>query len=628
MTPPMDELAQTLFEEAGDGLYLFDPDDGHIVDVNPMAQRLTGYPRHELLTMSVKSLFSSEVAGGMVRLFRAYQSTGLFHSQEGFRLRCPGGTIPVNLTVTRMHAKHRTLGLITARDITERRDAEEALRRSERYYRSLFENAHDAIMLIDPATERILDVNRRACDLYGVERQEFLALTLREIAATNAAGDTQEATSLSSSSLHHFDTVHRRKDGSLMHLEVNYSVVAYGDQKAILMINRDVTERKRLGEQLRQAQKMEAVGRLAGGIAHDFNNLLTVVIGYSECLVADLSTQANAQHMAQEIRTAAERAAELTGQLLAFGRKAIVAPKVLQLNVSIRQTEAMLRRLIGEDIELAIALSAADLKICMDPGQLHQVILNLSLNARDAMPQGGRLTIATASLLLDEQTVRTKPNLQPGPHAVVTVSDTGCGMTPEVLDHLFEPFFTTKEVGKGTGLGLATAYGIIEQAGGQTEVESKPGQGATFRIFLPRVEVPATDLEIQLPDHPLRGAETVLLVEDERMVRAYTGHVLRERGYQVLEASDGSEALKLCTEHPGPLHLLLTDVVLPRLSGRELAERSAALRPGLRVLYISGYTGDMVLRHGVIESDVQFLSKPFTPKALAGKVREVLDSPA
>jgi PAS domain S-box-containing protein len=622
----MDELAQTLFEEAGDGLYLFDPEDGRIIDVNPMAQRLTGYSRHELLTMSVKSLFSSEAAGGMVRLFRAYQSTGLFHSQEGYRLRCPGGTIPVNLTVTRIHAKHRTLGLITARDITERREAEEALRRSERYYRSLYENAHDPIMLIDPTTERVLDVNRRACDMYGFERDEFLNLTLKEISVES--GGTAETESLSTSGFHQFETIHRRKNGSQMHLDVNYSVVAYGEQKAILMINRDVTERKRLEEQLRQAQKMEAVGRLAGGIAHDFNNLLTVVIGYSDCLVADLPKQASAQRMAKEIHTAAERAAELTGQLLAFGRKAIVSPKVLQLNGAIRETEAMLRRLIGEDIELAITLVPADLKIRMDPGQLHQVILNLSLNARDAMPKGGRLTIATAPLLLDDQAARTRPNLQSGPHALLTVGDTGCGMSPDVVAHLFEPFFTTKEVGKGTGLGLATVYGIIDQAGGHTEVETKPGQGTTFRIYLPRVEVPATDLEIQLPGSPLRGAETVLLVEDERLVRAYTGHVLRERGYQVLEAADGAEALKLCTEHPGPLHLLLTDVVLPRLSGRELAERTTALRPGLRVLYISGYTGDTVLRHGVIQEDVQFLAKPFTPKALAGKVREVLDSPA
>jgi len=626
MTLPMDELAQTLFEEAGDGLYLFDPEDGRIIDVNPMAQRLTGYARHELLTMSVKSLFTSEAAGGMVRLFRAYQSTGLFHSQEGYRLRCPGGTIPVNLTVTRIHAKHRTLGLITARDITERREAEEALRRSERYYRSLYENAHDPIMLIDPATQRVLDVNRRACDMYGFEREEFLNLTLKEISVD--PGGAAEAESLSTSGFHHFETTHRRKVGTQMHLDVNYSVVAYGEHKAILMINRDVTERKQLEEQLRQAQKMEAVGRLAGGIAHDFNNLLTVVIGYSDCLMVDLPKQASAQRMAKEIHTAAERAAELTGQLLAFGRKAIISPRVLQLNGAIRETEAMLRRLIGEDIELAIDLPPADLKIRMDPGQLHQVILNLSLNARDAMPKGGRLTIATAPFNLDDQAARTRPNLQPGPHALLTFGDTGCGMGPDVVAHLFEPFFTTKEVGKGTGLGLATVYGIIDQAGGHTDVETKQGHGTTFRIYLPHVEVPATDLEIQLPGSPLRGAETVLLVEDERMVRAYTGHVLRERGYQVLEAADGAEALKLCTEHPGPLHLLLTDVVLPRLSGRELAERTTALRPGLRVLYISGYTGDTVLRHGVIQDDAQFLAKPFTPKALAGKVREVLDSPA
>jgi two-component system cell cycle sensor histidine kinase/response regulator CckA len=628
MTLPMDELAQTLFEEAGDGLYFFDPQDGHILDVNPMAQRLTGYCRQELLCMSVKALFSSEVAGGMARLFHAYKSTGLFHSQEGFRLRCPGGTIPVNLTVTRIHAPERTLGLITARDITERRQAEEALRRSEQYYRNVFENAHDPILLLEPKTERVLDVNRRACELYGFERQEFLGLSLKAISANDADAAGRVADALSAPGCHHFETVHRRKDGTLMCLEVNSSVVTYGDRQAILTINRDVTERKRLEDQLRQAQKMEAVGQLAGGIAHDFNNLLTVVIGYSECLMADLPRQAANHQMAKEIRQAAQRAAELTGQLLAFGRKAIVAPKVLELNAEVRQTEKMLRRLIGEDIELAITLDTEDLKICMDAGQLHQVILNLTVNARDAMPQGGRLTIATTQTIWDEEAMRTKRNLPPGPYAILSVSDTGCGMSPEVLSHIFEPFFTTKEVGKGTGLGLATAYSIIEQGGGHIEVETKLGQGSTFHVYLPQAEVPASDFDMERSAQSGPGAETVLLVEDEPMVRTYTGTVLRERGYHVLEAANGPEALQLCSEHIGPLHLLLTDVVLPKLSGRELAQRTVALRPGLRVLFMSGYTGDTVLRHGVVEAEVQFLAKPFTPKALANKVRQVLDTPA
>ncbi len=527
------------------------------------------------------------------------------------------------MTVTRIHARQRTLGLITARDITERRQAEEALRRSERYYKSLFESAHDAILLIDPNTKRILDVNRRACELYGYDRQEFLALSLHDITADSPNATEQGGPGV----VCRRAAVHRRKDGGFMHMEVNHSAVTSADREAILCINRDVTERNRLEERLRQAQKMEAVGRLAGGIAHDFNNLLTVVVGYSDCLVNELSSQPQAREMAQEISKAADRAAELTGQLLAFGRKALVCPRVLELNAAVSQTESLLRRLIGEDVELVVELSPTEIKTRIDPGQLHQVLLNLSVNARDAMPRGGRLTIAIAATVFDEDGVRTKPNLHPGDYAVLTVTDTGCGMSPEVLAHLFEPFFTTKEIGKGTGLGLATAYGIVEQAGGHTEVESNTGAGTTFRIYLPRVEAPAGEPPAPPPPLPLPGAETVLLVEDEAMIRSYAALVLREQGYHVIEASDGSEALELCRRHQGPLHLLLTDVVLPRLGGRELAERSAALRPGLRVLFISGYTEDTVLRHGVIKSDVHFLAKPFTPAILIGKVRAVLDGP-
>src|SRR5438445_1265133 len=344
----MDELAQTLFEEAGDGLFFFEPRDGHLVDVNPMAQRLTGYARHELLRLSVKALFSAEVAGGMARLFRAFQSTGLFHSQEGFLMRgAQGRTIPVNLTVTRVHARQGTLGLITARDITERRQAEEALRRSERHYRNLFENAHDAILLLDPINERVLDANRQACELYGFGRQEFIGLPLDRIcpdeAGTGAVAPDADLTKTPSQTVcHRFETVHRRKDGSEILLEVNSSVIRFGNKHAVLTINRDVSERKHLEEQLRQAQKMEALGRLAGGVAHDFNNLLTVVTGYSDCLVSELPPGERCHVMAEEIRTAALRGAELTGQLLAFGRKALVAPKVLDLNAAVEQTAGML----------------------------------------------------------------------------------------------------------------------------------------------------------------------------------------------------------------------------------------------------------------------------------------------
>lgn len=425
------------------------------------------------------------------------------------------------------------------------------------------------------------------------------------------------------------ETIRTRKDGKQIHVSVSVSPIREGGGRIIgaSLICRDISARKELEGQIQQAQKMEAIGQLAGGIAHDFNNLLTVVMGYSECLVDDLAERTQSQQMAQEILRAAGRAADLTKQLLAFGRKAIIAPTVLDLNGEIHQTESMLRRLIGEDIELVIATVPKALKIRIDPGQLHQVILNLSVNARDAMPHGGQLRIETSSEILEESTIRGRPRLRPGRHAVLTVTDTGCGISPEIAAHIFEPFFTTKETGKGTGLGLATAYGIIEQAGGHIEVESRPGQGALFRIHLPQVAGSEHDARTEPRGKRCQGNETVLLVEDESMVRAYAGHILRESGYHVLEARDGSEALQLCRQHSGPLHLLVTDVVLPRDNGREVAEQTATLRPGIKVLYLSGYTEDTVLRHGVIEAEMQFLAKPFAPSALVSKVREVLDTP-
>ena len=380
-------------------------------------------------------------------------------------------------------------------------------------------------------------------------------------------------------------------------------------------------------ERLRQSQKLEAIGKLAGGVAHDFNNLLTAIMGYSELLLSHLQPEDQARKNAEQIRHAAVRAAALTHQLLAFGRRQVLAAKVLDLNAVAMNLEPMLRRLIGEDLELVIVPCPGLGQVRADPGQIEQVIMNLAINARDAMPRGGKLTIETANVELDAGYVRQQVSVRPGPYVLLAVSDTGCGMNAETQAHIFEPFFTTKEQGKGTGLGLATVYGIVKQSDGYVWVYSEPGHGTTFKIYLPRIDGVSTTAE---PDEarsaPVSGRETILLVEDEEAVRDLVRGVLEGCGYSVLLAQNGEEALRLSGGHEGPIHLMVTDVVMPRMSGRELAERLASPRPTMKVLYISGYTDDAVVRHGVLSRGVAFLQKPFMPDALLRKVREMLDA--
>jgi PAS domain S-box-containing protein len=394
-------------------------------------------------------------------------------------------------------------------------------------------------------------------------------------------------------------------------------------------VARDVGERLRLEEQLRQAQKMEAVGRLAGGIAHDFNNLLCIITGYSEMALTMMPPDAPVREFTAEINKAGNRAATLTRQLLAFSRKSLLSPKVLDLNGVVHDTEKMLRRLIGEDIELVMTLEDGLPTVKADPNQLDQILMNLLVNARDAMPQGGRLEITTRRMLLSEEQVRDQPDVRPGAYVMFAVSDTGCGMDEATRAHIFEPFFTTKGVGKGTGLGLAMVYGIVKQSGGHIEVQSAPGRGATFRIYLPStVPVNLDGAPDAAPAEIPAGTETVLLAEDEDGVRALVLEVLQRSGYTVLEARDGEEALTLSTNHSGPIHLLLTDVVMPKLGGGRLARRLTRQRPETRVLFMSGFADSTLVRHEVVSGDVDCLLKPFTPDVLARKVREALDGVA
>jgi nitrogen-specific signal transduction histidine kinase/CheY-like chemotaxis protein len=382
-------------------------------------------------------------------------------------------------------------------------------------------------------------------------------------------------------------------------------------------------------EQRRLSQRMETIGRLASGLAHDFNNLLTAILGQCDLLLRRLPEDAPARKGIEEIRTAGDRAAGLTRQLLAYSRRQVLKPQVIDLNSSVSSMVPMLRSLIGETIQLKPALQADLGRVEADPSQIEQIIMNLVVNARDSMPRGGRVDVQTANTDLDATFARRHVPTRPGRYVMLAVSDTGSGMDKATRAHIFEPFFTTKQLGKGTGLGLATVYGIVKQSDGYIWVYSEPGMGSTFRIYLPRVKADiASEIAREAPAPPSRGSETVLVVEDDRTVRSLAGEMLRLNGYTVLQAQDGREALDLVRRHGQPIHLLLTDVVMPEISGRELARSVAGLEPGIGVLYMSGYTDGVIAHHGVLDAGVAYIQKPFTADSLARKVREALDTRA
>ncbi|MGE5644162.1 MAG: PAS domain S-box protein [Acidobacteriota bacterium] len=418
--------------------------------------------------------------------------------------------------------------------------------------------------------------------------------------------------------------VNRRKDGTFYSEDATISPIraASGKITGFVAVKRDVTERINLENQLRRAQKLESVGRLAGGVAHDFNNLLTVINGYAEMMLNMLGEGDPLRAPVAEIQHAGERAAALTRQLLTFSRAQVVEPKATDLNSLITENRAMFQRLLGEDIELLTKLASPLGPVMADPGQLHQVVMNLAVNARDAMPGGGKLTIETANVELEENEVA---GLAPGPYVLLTVADTGVGIEKEIQERIFDPFFTTKGEGEGTGLGLSMVYGIVRQSGGAVALFSEPGQGATFRIYLPRTEGGAAGVEAAEPAAGgLRGSETILVVEDQDAVRKWVVQALKSYGYRILEASQGADALEMTRLHEGAIELLLTDVVMPHMTGKELAEQLQPLRPDMKVLYMSGYAADLIARRAPLDPGVAHIAKPFTPSALAAKVREVL----
>ncbi len=509
----------------------------------------------------------------------------------------------------------------------ERRRTAEQLLESERKYRLLFETNPEPMFVYDFDTLRILAVNGAAVARYGYSEPEFLQLTLRDIRSPDqqARLDDELARRPAGETLR-TGVRHRTKDGKPFEVDLVARPLEFAGRSARLVLARDVTTQRQLEEQLRQSQKMEAVGQLAGGIAHDFNNLLTAILGSTQLLSNNTPVGDPRREDVDEIRQAGLRAAELTRQLLAFSRRQVLAPKVLDLNAVVANMDRMLRRVLGEDVMFVTSLDPAAGTVNADPGQLEQVLLNLAVNARDAMPAGGRLSIETTRTTLHAEQVERRHRMPPGDYVCLAVADTGVGMDDGTQAHLFEPFFTTKEVGKGTGLGLATVYGIVKQSGGYIWVYSEPGHGTTVKVYLPRVpgvaEPPAPPPDIR----PVRrGDETVLLVEDAAPVRALARRSLEAHGYTVLDATDGHTALEISARFAGAIDILVTDVVMPGMSGRELAQRLAPLRPSMKVLYTSGYTDDAMVRQGVLNAGVAFLQKPFVPDSLARKVRDVLD---
>jgi two-component system cell cycle sensor histidine kinase/response regulator CckA len=518
--------------------------------------------------------------------------------------------------------------LMTVEQAVRKQRLAQALLDSDERYRFVTENIADAVFLLE-LDGRIALGNHRAEMITGYSQAELVGRAffslLPEAGAREARArlsDVRAGVKVSP----FFEVELIQKDGARVLLEMHVtSVLKDGQPVARLGVARDITERRYLEDQLRQGQKMEGIGRLAAGVAHDFNNLLTAIGGRCYLVLNALTSENPIRREIEIIQDAAERAAKLTHQLLAFSRKQILDPCVLDLNATVTGIEPLLRRMIREDIEIATALDSAAGRVKADAGQIEQVLLNLAVNASDAMPNGGWLTLATGNVTLDEVYARTHAEVEPGPYVMLSVSDTGHGMTAEVQAHIFEPFFTTKEVGKGTGLGLATVYGIAKQSGGHITVHSEPGHGAAFKLYLPRVEeAPGTAEPARPTEITRRGSETVLLVEDDEPLRTLAREILSIQGYTVMDAINPSEALRLADVHPGPIHLLLTDVVMPQMNGRQVADHLLAARPGLKVLFMSGYTDAAIVEHGVLEPGTQFLQKPFTPDGLSRKVREVL----
>jgi PAS domain S-box-containing protein len=654
-----EDLATTL-NSIGDAVIATDA-RGLVTRMNPVAEKLTAWPLAEARGRRLDEVFpiASEdtkepVESPVDRVLREGIVVGLANhtvltSRDQVERPIADSGAPIR------DAKGFLRGVVLVfRDMTEEREAERALAKSQALYRQISDSGIVGIVLSD-LSSNVTEANDAFLRIIGYSREDLLAGRIRAADLTppdwQHTQDTARAELMASGMTSPWEKEFVRKDGSRVPVLI---AVAKLEPPLVVSIVADLTDLKRserdqaqldakarmelagreraeaalrqTEDQLRHAQKMEAVGRLAGGIAHDFNNILTVILSYSDTMLTEVKPGDPLRKDIEEIRTAGKRAADLTRQLLLFSRQQVLEPRVLDVNDLLGGMERMLRRLVGEDVELVFASAASLGKVRVDPGSLEQVVMNLAVNARDAMPVGGKLTIETANAMLDEAYAKEHLGTKPGPHVLLAVSDTGIGMDRATQARIFEPFFTTKETGKGTGLGLSTVFGIVQQSGGSVWVYSEPGKGTTFKVYLPLAE--GEVVQARSPSASpanLRGSQTILLVEDEDQVRTVACNILKRKGYRVLEAQSPGEALLLSERHSGTIDLLLTDVVMPQMSGPELARRLSTLRPTMKVLCMSGYTDDAVVRHGAVESGIVFLQKPFTPDTLTRKVRDALE---
>ena len=619
-----EERQRSILHAAMDGFWRVDL-RGRLIEVNEAYCRMIGYGEQELLSLGIADLEANErpeeVAAHIVRVI--VEGQGRFETRHR---RKDGSLVSVEISV---QYKPRDDGYMVAfiRDISAQQEAEQALRASEEKYRALVETTGTGFLILDHQG-RVADANPEYVRLTG--HQHFDEIVGRSVIEWTAARDQERHAAavqqcLADRQIRDLEIDYVWPDGRIVPVEINATVQGEGDQLRIVSLCRDITERERLRADLSQAQKMESVGRLAGGVAHDFNNMLQAILGNAALALLDVPPGSPVRESLDEIRKSAERSAELTKQLLAFARKQVIAPRVLDLNDTVAGMLKMLRRLIGEHIHLAWLPGAGLRPVRIDPSQVDQLLVNLCVNARDAITGTGTITLATEMCPLDPEYAAAHPELAPGDYVVLAVSDSGAGIDERAREHLFEPFFTTKGVGQGTGLGLATVFGIVKQNGGAIEVSSELGQGTTFRLHFPSaVEELAPAAGPAAGAVTTGGGETVLLVEDEEQILELAARVLAPLGYTVLTALTPAAALAQVERHDGPLDLLVTDVVMPGMNGRELRDRVAALKPGLRCLFISGYTADVVARHGVVEEDIAFLPKPFSLDALARKVAELL----
>lgn len=614
-------------------MWVYDSETLKFLAVNAAAVKEYGYSEEEFGAMTIVDIRPVEEVPNLMKRIKPPLGPAEFSGESRHRKK-NGDVMMVEITSHRTEFEGREARIVLSHDITERVETQKALAISEEKYRDLFENANDLIYTHD-LSGNFLSLNRAGELILGYTVEEALKKNVRDVIDPRTLPSVRKMleTKLTGQASAVYDLDVLAKDGRYVSLEVNSRLVIQ-DGKAVGVqgIGRDVSARKATEEALRsseeqliQVQKLESIGILAGGMAHDFNNMLTAINGYSDLVLRRLSEDDPNRRNVEEIRKAGERSADLTKQLLAFSRRQILLPKILDVNDVIRETSGMLGRIIGEDIEISTVLDPDLSPVEADPGQIGQVLMNLAVNARDAMPNGGTIVFETRNVRLDGEYAGGHVGVKPGQYVMLAVSDTGMGMDEATQDRVFEPFFTTKATGEGTGLGLSTVYGIVKQSNGNIWVYSEPGHGTTFKIYLPFAhDVIGAPVKME-PIPSSEGSETILLVEDEELVRKLSREILESCGYTIVEAANGVEAIEMCKDPSIKFDLLITDVVMPQMGGRELATRLISERPGTRVLFTSGYTDDAMMRHSIIDEGMNFIAKPFSSNSLARAVRSLLD---